>query len=161
MTVASPCRKCGRLQDPEDQKFCPGCGTPTAVDFSIPHADAVREYEHHESILQNYRAMFLVSETFLASIAASRLYVATSETLITLLAVFGVAWLGVWVIATTLRAKVVRFFEEHDEDGALLRYHNDVERAAHLAGFWFFTVAFPASFALFWVALLLLTYHVV
>jgi hypothetical protein len=56
---------------------------------------------------------------------------------------------------------VVRFFEEHDEDGALMRYHNSVERVAHAAGFWFFTVVFPLTFGLLWLSLLLFAFRVV
>jgi hypothetical protein len=72
--------------------------------------------------------------------------------------VFGISWLVVWIVVTTLRARVVEFFEKHDEDGALMQYHNLAEGSAHRAGFWFFTVVFPTMFAVFWLTLILLAY---
>ncbi len=160
--MASPaaCRTCGAPLPEPVRGFCPACGTPTSLDPPVPHSDAVREFEHHESVLQNYRSMFLVIETFSASIAASRVNVAGSQALITLLAAFGLIWLPIWIVVTDLRARVVHFFEEHDEVGALLRYHHRVEGRAHRAGFWFFTVVFPATFAVLWVIILLLAYNV-
>jgi Ca2+/Na+ antiporter len=152
------CRKCGTPLAGAADEFCPACGTPVSLAFPVSHSDAIREFEHHESVLQNYRSMFLVSETFTASIAASRVNVAGSEALITLLAVFGLVWLVIWIIVTDLRARVARFFEEHDEDGALMRYHHHIESLAHRAGFWFFTVVFPATFAILWFIILLLAY---
>jgi hypothetical protein len=80
---------------------------------------------------------------------------------VAVLAAVGIAWLAIWIIVTVLRARVVRFFEEHDEDGALMRYHNSVERSAHAAGFWFFTVVFPLTFGLLWFSLLLFAFRVV
>jgi hypothetical protein len=56
---------------------------------------------------------------------------------------------------------VVDFFEKHDEDGALMQYHNLTEGFAHRAGFWFFTVVFPAMFAVFWLTLILLAYGII
>lgn len=112
-------------------------------------------------MLQNYRSMFLVIETFSASIAASRVNVAGSQALITLLAAFGLIWLPIWIVVTDLRARVVHFSEEHDEVGALLRYHERVEGHAHRAGFWFFTVVFPLTFAVLWVMILLLAYRLI
>ncbi len=154
------CRKCGGLLDGPDSKFCPACGTPTSIDSPVPHGDAVREFEHHESVLQNYRSMFLVIETFSATLAATRVNVAGSQGLVTLLAAFGLVWLVIWIIVTDLRARVVHFFEAHDEEGALMRYHYQVEGRAHRAGFWFFTVVFPATFALLWFSILLLVYGI-
>ena len=124
----------------------------------MKHADAIREYEHHESVLQSYRSMFLVSQTFTVSIAATRI---SDRGLVSLLAAFGFTWLLIWIIVTMLRAKVVRFFEEHDDEGALLSYHEEVEGRAHRAGFWIFTVVFPATFALLWLSLLLVAYGVI
>jgi hypothetical protein len=69
-----------------------------------------------------------------------------------------ISWLVVWIVVTTLRARVVEFFEKHDEDGALTHYHNLTEGRAHRAGFWIFTVVFPAMFALFWLTLILIAY---
>ncbi|MDA4119169.1 MAG: zinc ribbon domain-containing protein [Thaumarchaeota archaeon] len=152
------CRKCGATMERPDVKFCPVCGTPASLAFPVRHEDAVDQFGHHESVLQNYRAMFLVSETFSVSVAATRL---DSRGLVLLFAVFGISLLFVWIVVTTLRARVVEFFEEHDEDGALMRYHHSVEGVAHRAGFWFFTVVFPAMFALFWVGLILIAYGVV
>jgi hypothetical protein len=40
-------------------------------------------------------------------------------------------------------------------------YHHVVEGVAHRAGFWFFTVVFPAMFAVFWFSLILLAYGIV
>src|SRR2546426_4616889 len=79
--------------------------------------------------------MFLVSETFSVSVAATRL---DSRGLVLLFAAFRTAWLVVWIIVTTLRARVVEFFEKHDEDGSLMQYHNLTEGVAHRAGFWIF-----------------------
>lgn len=115
----------------------------------------MREFEHHESVLQNYRAMFLVSQTFTVSLAATRI---NDPSLVGLLAAFGIFWLGIWIIVTALRAKVVRFFEQRDAEGALMRYHEEVEKAAHRTGFWIFTVVFPATFALLWLFLLMRAY---
>jgi hypothetical protein len=112
----------------------------------VRHRDAVEQFSHHNSVLQNYRAMFLVSETFSVSVAATRL---DNRGLVLLFAAFGISWLVVWIVVTTLRARVVEFFEKHDEDGALTHYHNLTEGRAHRAGFWIFTVVFPAMFALF------------
>lgn len=160
MVASAVCRKCGAPLDATNLRFCPACGTPVSSDFAVSHSDAVREFEHHESVLQNYRSMFLVIETFSASIAASRVNVAGSQALITLLAAFGLIWLPIWIVVTDLRARVVRFFEEHDEEGALMRYHHRIEGRAHRAGFWFFTVVFPATFAVVWGIILLLAYGV-
>jgi hypothetical protein len=125
---------------------------------SVHHKDAVDEYSHHESVLQNYRSMFLVSETFTVSLAATRL---DNRSLVLLFAAFGISLLVVWIVVTTLRARVVDFFEANDEDGALMRYHRSAEGIAHRAGFWFFTVALPAVFAVFWLTLILLAYNVI
>lgn len=152
------CRKCGALIDRADRKFCPECGAPMLMARLVKHADALREYEHHESILQNYRSMFLVSQTLTVSIAATRI---NDKGLVSLLAGFGIIWLLIWVFVTILRARVVRFFEEHDDEGALLRYHEEIEGTAHQAGFWIFTVVFPGTFALLWLSLLLLAYGLV
>ena len=62
--------------------------------------------------------MFLVSETFSVSVAATKL---DNRGLVLLFAAFGISWLVVWIIVTTLRARVVEFFEKHDEDGALMQ----------------------------------------
>ncbi len=159
--MVAVCRKCGAPLERPESPFCPACGTPTSLDFPVPHSDAVREFEHHESVLQNYRSMFLVIETFSASIAASRIGTPGSQTLISLLAVFGITWLVIWIVITDLRSRVVHFFEEHDEDGALMRYHHRVEGRAHRAGFWLFTVVFPATFAIMWLSLLAIVYGVV
>jgi hypothetical protein len=102
--------------------------------------------------------MFLVSETFSVSVAATRL---DNRGLVLLFAAFGISWLVVWTVVTTLRARVVEFFEKHDEDGALMQYHNLTEGVAHRAGFWIFTVVFPAMFALFWLTLILIAYGVI
>ena len=160
MAAIARCRKCGAPLDHMNQ-FCPACGTPSELAFPVKHEDAIREFGHHEAVLQNYRAMFLVSETFTASLAATRANVPGSGPLVAVLAAVGIAWLAIWIIVTVLRARVVRFFEEHDEDGALMRYHNSVERAAHAAGFWFFTVVFPLTFGLLWLSLLLIAFRVV
>jgi len=102
--------------------------------------------------------MFLVSETFSVSAAATKL---DSRGLVLLFATFGLSWLVVWIVVTTLRARVVEFFEKHDEDGALMQYHNLTDGVAHRAGFWFFTIVFPAMFALFWLTLILLAYGII
>jgi uncharacterized membrane protein SpoIIM required for sporulation len=99
--------------------------------------------------------MFLVSETFSVSVAATRL---DNRGLVLLFALFGLSWLVVWIVVTTLRVRVVEFFEKHDEDGGLMQYHNLTEGVAHRAGFWFFTIVFPAMFALLWLSLILLAY---
>ncbi len=99
--------------------------------------------------------MFLVSQTFTVSIAAARI---NDKGLVSLLAGFDIIWLLIWVFVTVLRARVVRFFEEHDDEGALQRYHAEIESTAHRAGFWIFTVVFPGTFALLWVSLLLVAY---
>jgi hypothetical protein len=151
------CRKCSALMDNPDSKFCPTCGTPTSMALAVMHRDAVDQFSHHNSVLQNYRAMFLVTETFSVSVAATRL---DSRGLVLLFAAFGISWLIVWIVVTTLRARVVEFFEKHDEDGALMQYHNLTEGVAHRAGFWIFTVVFPAMFALFWLTLILIAYGV-
>ena len=141
-----------------DFKFCPSCGTPVSMSAMVHHKDAVDEFSHHESILQNYRSMFLVSETFTVSIAATRL---DNRGLVLLFAAVGISLLVVWVVVTMLRARVVDFFEQNDEDGALMRYHHSVEGAAHRAGYWFFSVALPFMFVLFWFTLILLAFGVV
>ncbi|MDA4125660.1 MAG: zinc ribbon domain-containing protein [Thaumarchaeota archaeon] len=150
------CRKCGAPLEP-DSKFCPACGTPISNELFVEHKDAVDEFTHHESVLQNYRSMFLVSETFSVSLAATRL---DNRGLVLLFAAFGISLLVVWIIITMLRGKVVDFFEEHDQDGKLMQYHNLAEGVAHRAGFWFFTVVLPSMFALFWASLILLAYGV-
>lgn len=123
--------------------------------LAVKHRDAVDRFSHHNSVLQNYRAMFLVSETFSVSAAATNL---DNRGLVLLFAAFGILWRIVWIIVTTLRARVVEFFEKHDEDRALMQYHSLAEGRAHRAGFWFFTVIFLATFAMFWLTLILLAY---
>jgi hypothetical protein len=141
-----------------DSKFCSACGTPASTAALVKHHDAIDQFAHHESVLQNYRAMFLVSETFSVSVAATRL---DNRGLVLLFAAFGISWLVVWIIVTMLRARVVEFFGKNDEDGALMQYHHVVEGVAHRAGFWIFTVIFPAMFAVFWLSLILLVYGIV
>jgi hypothetical protein len=153
--MTATCRRCAARIDPTDAKFCPMCGTPTSMALAVKHRDAVDQFSHHNSVLQNYRAMFLVSETFSVSAAAVRL---DDRGLVLLFAAFGISWLVVWIVVTTLRARVVEFFEKHDEEGALIHYHNLAEGRAHRAGFWIFTVVFPAMFAVFWLTLILLSY---
>ena len=102
--------------------------------------------------------MFLVSETFTVSLAATRL---DDRGLVTLFALFGISLLFVWIAVTELRARVVEFYEEHDEEGALMRYHHQAEGVAHRAGLWFFTIALPSMFAVFWVVLILLAYSII
>jgi len=102
--------------------------------------------------------MFLVSETFSVSLAATRL---DNRGLVLIFAAFGVSLLVVWITVTALRARVVEFFEEHDEDGALMQYHHLVEGVPHRVGFWVFTVLFPVVFALFWLGLILMAYGVI
>lgn len=126
--------------------------------FPIQHKDALDEFAHHESVLQNYRSMFLVSETFTVSIAATTL---RNQGLVLLFAAVGVSLLAVWIVVTLLRVKVVEFFEENDEEGALMRYHHSVEGTAHRAGFWVFTVALPSMFVVFWSILILLAYGII
>jgi hypothetical protein len=145
------------MEEP-DPRFCSACGTPVSLALSVRHDDAVDELTHHESVLQNYRSMFLVSETFSVSLAATRL---DNRGLVLVFAAFGISLLVVWIAVTTLRARVVDFFEQHDEDGTLMRYHHLVEGVAHRTGFWVFTVLFPAMFALFWLTLILLAYGVI
>src|SRR4029077_20658537 len=151
--MTTVCRKCSALMDTPDSKFCPACGTPSSMALAVRHRDAVDQFSHHNSVLQNYRAMFLVSETFSVSAAATNL---DNRGLVLLFAAFGISWLMVWIVVTTLRARVVEFFEKHDEDGALMQYHTLSEGVAHRAGFWIFTVVFPAMFALFWLTLILI-----
>jgi zinc ribbon protein len=156
--MTTPCRKCGTLIEQQGSKFCPSCGAPISTALLVKHEDAIRELAHHESVLQNYRSMFLVSETFSVSLAATRL---DNRGLVLLFSVFGISLLIVWIIVTTLRARVVDFFERHDEDGSLMQYHNLDEGVAHQAGFWFFTIVLPAMFALFWLSLILVAYGVI
>lgn len=153
--MIAACRKCAAPLELPDTKFCPRCGTPTSMALVVKHRDAVDQFSHHNSVLQNYRAMFLVSETFSISVAATRL---DNRGLVMIFASFGISWVVIWIFVTTLRARVVEFFEKHDEDGALMQYHNLTEGVAHRAGFWIFTVLFPAMFALFWLILVLLAY---
>ena len=139
-------------------KFCPACGTPASMAIAVKHADALDQFSHHESVLQNYRSMFVASETFAVSVAATRL---DDRGLVLIFATFGISLLVLWIIITTLRARVVEFFEKHDEDGALMQYHHLVEGVPHRTGFWFFTVVFPAIFAVFWMTLILLAYGII
>jgi hypothetical protein len=126
--------------------------------LAVKHRDAVDQFSHHNSVLQNYRAMFLVSEIFSVSAAATKL---DNRGLVLLFAAFGISWLVVWIVVTRLRGTVVEFFEKHDEDGALMHYHNLTEGVAHRAGFWIFTIVFPAMFAVFWLTLILLAYGII
>ncbi|HEV2138326.1 MAG TPA: zinc ribbon domain-containing protein [Nitrososphaerales archaeon] len=155
--MTNVCRKCGASLEPES-KLCRACGTPVSSELLVEHKDAVDEFTHHESVLQNYRSMFLVSETFLVSLASTRL---DNRGLVLIFAAFGITVLVVWIIVTVLRARVVEFFEEHDQDGKLVQYHNLAEGVAHRAGFWFFTVILPSMFALFWLSLILIAYGVI
>ena len=141
-----------------NSKFCPACGTPTSIALDVWHRDAFDQFSHHNSVLQNYRAMFLVSETFSVSVAATRL---DNRGPVLLFAAFGISWLVVWIVVTTLRTRIRKFFEKHDEDGALMQYHNLTQGVAHRVGFWIFTVVLPAMFALFWLTLILIAYGVV
>jgi predicted amidophosphoribosyltransferase len=149
---------CGVPLERTDNKFCPRCGAPVSEEDLVRHSDALDQFSHHESVLQNYRSMFLVSETFAVSMAATRL---DNRGLVLLFALFGVTLLVVWIVVTELRARVVEFFEEHDEEGALMRYHHRAEGVAHRTGFWFFTIGLPSMFAVFWVVLVLIAYGIV
>jgi len=62
--------------------------------LAVKHRDAVDQFSHHNSVLQNYRAMFLVSETFSVSAAATNL---DNRGLVLLFAAFGISWLVVWI----------------------------------------------------------------
>jgi hypothetical protein len=139
-------------------KFCPVCGTPASLELPVKHADAIDQFSHHNSVLQNYRSMFVASETFAVSLAATKL---DDRGIVLIFAMFGISLLVLWIIITTLRARVVEFFEKHDEDGALMQYHHLAEGVAHRTGFLFFTVVFPAIFAVFWTTLILLAYGIV
>lgn len=156
--MTTSCSKCGAQIEGPAFKFCPACGTPASTILLVNHRDAVDQFAHHESVLQNYRAMFLVSETFSVSVAATRV---DNRGIVLLFTAFGISWLAVWIIVTTLRARVVEFFENHDEEGALMQYHHRVEGVAHRAGFWVFTIVFPAMFTAFWLSLILLSYGVI
>jgi hypothetical protein len=156
--MPTTCRGCGATLDQPGQRFCPSCGTPVSTVFPIPHRDAMDEFSHHESVLQNYRSMFLVSETFTVSIAATTL---ANRGLVLLFAAVGISLLATWIVVTLLRVRVVEFFEENDEEGALMRYHHSIEGMAHRAGFWSFTVALPSMFVVFWFILILLAYGVI
>jgi predicted amidophosphoribosyltransferase len=149
---------CGVHLESPDYKFCPTCGAPVSGEVLVKHSDALDQFSHHETVLQNYRSMFLVSETFAVSLAATRL---DNRGLVTLFALFGISLLVVWIAVTELRARVVKFFEEHDEEGALMRYHDQAEGIAHRAGLWVFTIALPSMFAVFWAVLILLAYGVI
>jgi hypothetical protein len=139
-------------------KFCPACGTPASMALPVKHTDAIDQFSHHNSVMQNYRSMFLVSETFSVSVAATEL---DYHVLLLIFAMFGLSLLVLWIIITTLRARVVEFFEKHDEDGALMQYHNLVEGVPHRTAFWFFTLVLPTMFALFWLSLILLAYGII
>jgi len=152
------CRVCGDSLERPDYRFCPTCGAPISQKVLVKHSDALDQFSHHNSVLQNYRSMFLVSETFTVSLAATRL---DDRGLVTLFALFGISLLFVWIAVTELRARVVEFYEEHDEEGALMRYHHQAEGVAHRAGLWFFTIALPSMFAVFWVVLILLAYSII
>jgi hypothetical protein len=136
-------------------KFCPACGAPTSMALAVKHVDALDQFSHHNSVLQTYRSMFVASETFSVSLAATEL---GHRGLVLIFATFGLSLLVLWIIITTLRARVVEFFEKHDEDRALMQYHNLAEGVAHRTGFWFFTVVFPGIFAVFWTTLILLAF---
>jgi hypothetical protein len=116
LTMTTLCRNCGALLERLDSKFCAACGTPTSAASLVKHEDAVDQFGHHESVLQNYRAMFLVSETFSVSVAAIRV---DNRGLVLLFAASGISWLVVWIIVTTLRGREVEFFEQHDENGGV------------------------------------------
>jgi hypothetical protein len=153
--MTTTCSHCGATLDPPGLRFCQSCGTPVSVAFPIPHKDAVDEFSHHESVLQNYRSMFLVSETFTVSIAATRL---DNRGLVLTFAAVGISLLAMWIVVTQLRVRVVEFFEENDEEGALMRYHHSAEGRAHRAGHWVFTIALPSMFVVFWAVLILLAF---
>lgn len=142
----------------QDSRFCPNCGAPVSGESLVKHSDALDQFSHHESVLQNYRSMFLVSETFTVSLAATRL---DNRGLVLLFALFGISLLIVWIVVTEFRARVVEFFEQRDEEGALMRYHNQAEGVAHRAGMWVFTIALPSMFAVFWAVLIFLAYGIV
>src|SRR6266849_2113577 len=99
--MTASCPKCAAPIDRQDIKFCSACGTPTLMALAVKHRDAVDQFSHHNSVLQNYRAMFLVSETFSVSVAATRL---DNRGLDLLFATFGISWLVVWIVVTTPRA---------------------------------------------------------
>jgi len=155
--TSTTCRVCGAALERPDIRFCSACGAPVSG-VLVKHSDALDQFSHHESVLQNYRSMFLVSETFIVSLAATRL---DSKGLVTLFALLGISLLAVWITVTELRARVVEFFEEHDEEGALMRYHRQAEGRAHRAGLWFFTIVLPSMFAALWAILIILAYGVI
>jgi hypothetical protein len=152
------CRVCGAPLERPDDRFCPKCGAPVSEEALVKHSDALDQFSHHESVLQNYRSMFLVSETFIVSLAATRL---DDRGLVALFALFGLSLLVVWIVVTELRAGVVEFFEQHDEEGALMRYHRQGEGVAHRTGMWSFTVALPLMFVVLWAVLILLAYAII
>jgi hypothetical protein len=71
--MTTPCSKCGAPLERLDSRFCAAGGTPSSTVPLVKHEGAVDQFGHHETVLQNYRAMFLVSETFSVSVAATRL----------------------------------------------------------------------------------------
>ena len=102
-TMTTLCSMCDPPFERLDFRFCTACGTPASTALPVRHEDAIGQFARHESVLQNYRSMFLVSETFAVSVVATRL---EDRGLVLLFAAFGTSWLVVWIIITTFRARV-------------------------------------------------------
>lgn len=131
--------------------------SPDKLTTEVEREDAIREFTHHDIILQQYRAMFLVTQTFLVTITATLTapliagQQATNRQLVAVLSIFGLIWLVCWLIVSWSRALVVKKYESIP---ILQYYHERIEKRAHSAGIVVLGFVFPTLFLFLWIIIL-------
>lgn len=126
--------------------------TVTDSDKSI----SIAEVSHQDMLLQSYRQIFLITETFTAVVAAT--IAATSpinQNIVYLLAGLGIFWLIGYVRVTSMRAKVVEEWKEKSKElSGLYKKMWEKEKSAHNWAKGWLLILMPLSFSVFWGILL-------
>jgi hypothetical protein len=111
------------------------------------------EVARHESLLQGYRQMFLLAETFTLGIAATLL---PRVVLTDIFAVFGVVLLVMWVFITTSRTKIILGLKAKARaEGSGVELNPDLivaDRNARIL----FNLVLPSTFLILWILLIAL-----
>ena len=111
------------------------------------------ELARHESLLQGYRQMFLLAETFTFGIAAALL----PRVLLTdIFAVFGISLLVMWVFVTRSRSKIILELKAKARTiGSAVESDPTLIRADSSARI-LFNQVLPVTFLILWILLIVL-----